>query len=205
MHGLVKLSIVIAGIALACIALYFGSYVAIAQAGGRVLPDGTAVYPEVTVQTMKPMTPDESALAARIHYMVNNIRMGNGLDPLKYDPRLSMLATSYSQDMGGRGFFSHVTPEGLTTDERAKTQLDFTCNVDHGTYITYGIGENIEKYVRDDTIFHPASLDEKTAGIVDIWMNSPEHRDNILSRNYQSEGIGVSEGISDIYITEDFC
>jgi uncharacterized protein YkwD len=78
-----------------------------------------------------------------------------------------------------------------------------------------GIAENIHQnnlyttyeYRGDKIIsYNWSTIDEIAKKTVDDWMNSPDHRKNILDPNHQSEGIGVY--ITDefkVYITENFC
>ena len=79
----------------------------------------------------------------------------------------------------------------------------------------YGIAENINKewkYMKGDPsqtpMYHnwmnddPDTLARNT---VDAWMNSQDHRENILTPFWQKEGIGVGMSPTTIYVTEDFC
>ena len=51
-----------------------------------------------------------------------------------------------------------------------------------------------------------SSTDEIAERAVTGWMNSPGHRQNILTPRYEIEGIGVAFSADNkIYITENFC
>ena len=41
--------------------------------------------------------------------------------------------------------------------------------------------------------------------IVDGWMNSPGHRENILTPDWRSEGVGVAVSGDVVYVTQNFC
>jgi uncharacterized protein YkwD len=77
-----------------------------------------------------------------------------------------------------------------------------------------GFPENIEQnnlydyvtYLNGVPSYHWLSMNELTTSIVQDWMNSSEHKANILTPAYYSEGIGVAISNDDkVYITEDFC
>ena len=85
---------------------------------------------------------------------------------------------------------------------------------DLGTYYTVGLGENIFQgfLFRSGIIYNNvASYDwltpeEIAKRTVDEWMNSPDHRVNVLNYTYRAEGIGIA--ISDnneVYFTQNFC
>jgi uncharacterized protein YkwD len=115
--------------------------------------------------------------------------------------------------MATRNYFSHDTPEGNGPTERAAV-LGYTCEKRIGNYI-YGMGENIFQNNLYDSIYYingiPVSYDwndmeELASSTVNGWMNSPGHRENILRKTYDREGIGVAISTDDkVYITEDFC
>ncbi len=48
------------------------------------------------------------------------------------------------------------------------------------------------------------TMEEIASRIVDGWMDSPGHRQNILETSYDKEGIGV---VADerVYVTQNFC
>lgn len=61
-----------------------------------------------------------------------------------------------------------------------------------GVYHT--LGENI--------LFGPSSMSAAAMHIA--WMNSPDHRANILSGAYSSKGIGVAYAGGTVHATENF-
>jgi uncharacterized protein YkwD len=103
--------------------------------------------------------------------MVNSARSKEGLKPLKMDAPLSEAARAHGRDMFEKGYFSHVTPDGLTPPDR----------LDHAK-ISYGVmGENLA-LAPDTGIAH------------DGLMKSPGHRANILNPKFRKVGIGVIDG-----------
>ena len=104
--------------------------------------------------------------------LTNERRIQAGLAPLSINPTLSAAAQAKGVDMINRDYWAHVAPDGT---QPWKFFLDF------GYRYRYA-GENL---ARDFS--NPSSA-------VDAWMNSPTHRDNLLSPNYKEIGIGVVEG-----------
>ncbi|MGC8634426.1 MAG: CAP domain-containing protein [Candidatus Limnocylindrales bacterium] len=117
--------------------------------------------------------PDEQLLFS----LTNQARAGSGLAPLRYDSQLHSLAEWRAQDMSVRGYFSHqIPPQGYEVfhymDQRG---------------IQYVLaGENIG--------WDNASDDQATPMIQQMFMNSPEHRSNILGPLWDSMGVGAYKG-----------
>lgn len=98
-------------------------------------------------------------------------RMARGMEPLQCDMRLVWAGREHSLDMTGRSYFAHESPEGLTNVERLDAQ-------DIGFLFA---GENLAHYT--DMI-----------GAHRGWMDSEEHRRNILNDRYTHAGVGAVEG-----------
>ena len=124
---------------------------------------------------------DESAELEMINF-VNNERASHALPLLKLDPKLTAVARMHSQDMLARGYFSHENPDGISPfDRMTAAGIDFL-----------SAGENIA--------YAPT-----TALANDGLINSPEHRDNILSKDFNKIGVGVIDaGTYGKMFTQDF-
>jgi uncharacterized protein YkwD len=103
---------------------------------------------------------------------VNAERRSHSLPILSPSPALDRVAQVYADDMLKRSHYGHVDPEGLTVRERAYA----------GGYRLRFIAENLAS--------GQSTVDE----VMDGWMNSPAHRDNILSRVYTEAGFGLAIG-----------
>ena len=121
-------------------------------------------------------------LEAQMLILVNKERTSRGLKALKLNVAARAVARAHSQDMFARGYFSHVTPEGLDPFQRMTA-----------AGITYtAAGENLAL---------APTLQLAHNGL----MNSPGHRANILSPNYTTVGIGIIDGGRyGLMITQDF-
>ena len=121
-------------------------------------------------------------LEAKMLQLVNEERRKEGLQPLKADPELAIVARAHSKDMFARGYFSHVNPEGLAPADRIKKA--------RVRFLT--AGENLA-YAHTLTIAHNG------------LMNSPGHRANILQEAYGRVGIGILDGgIYGLMVTQNF-
>ena len=103
--------------------------------------------------------------------LVNKERVKRGLAPLKYNYDLGWIARLKSKDMVNKNYFSHTSPTYGSP---------FTMMQSHGIKFV-AAGENIAK-------------GQKTpAEVMNAWMNSPGHRNNILSPIYTQIGVGVAQ------------
>lgn len=114
-----------------------------------------------------------AVLPAALTDLTNNDRALSGTTVLVEDPLLAKAAEMKAEDMAAKGYFAHVSPEG-------KTPWYWLDSV--GYEYSYA-GENLAVNFTD-------SVDVETA-----WMNSPEHRANIMKPEYTRIGIGTAKGI----------
>ncbi len=157
---------------------------------------------------------DKNDLEKQVHLLTNQYRTQNGISTLAWDDTLSNIAEMHSQDMATRNYFAHETPEGVDPTGRGAIQ-GYKCEKRVGNLIYQGIAENIFQNNLYDTVWYsggiPTSyewntLDDIAKSTVDGWMNSPGHRQNILTATYNIEGIGIEISSDDkVYITQNFC
>ena len=93
--------------------------------------------------------------------------------------------------------------------------MGYDCRKDFGSYYTFGLAENIYQawlYGQYWTQFGVVvskdyyELEELASLVVDGWMDSPGHRDNILDSSYDREGIGIAISADEqVYVTQNFC
>ncbi len=135
----------------------------------------------------------------QVHHYTNLEREKHGLLPLDYNNELSVIAKLHSTDMLQRDFFDHADPNGCEADCRYQ-RFNYSCDSPTGVIA----GENLHWWQYSDNIFWqtPEQIGEDT---VASWMDSPGHRENILSSLYRNEGIGVVITLQESYITQNFC
>jgi uncharacterized protein YkwD len=104
--------------------------------------------------------------------LTNEKRQDNGLAPLKLDSQLNSVAEDKGAYMFAHNFWAHVAPDGTTPWYFFKKD---------GYDYLYA-GENLAR-----------GFDTAT-DVVNAWMNSPTHRENLLSPNYNDIGFAISTG-----------
>ena len=156
-------------------------------------------------------------LEHKIHDLINVQREQNGLKPLLFDSQLDTIARAHSTDMATRNYFAHDTPEGISFLDRYK-QAGYNCGIKYDeTPNSYRISEGGENIFQNNlynsieyvnnyaTKIDWNNMDRLASSTVSGWMASPGHRQNILTPQFQNEGIGVAIAGIKVYITEDFC
>lgn len=114
---------------------------------------------------------EDSEAEQEMFRAVNTQREKAGAQQLVFDDTLRDVALSHSRDMFERGYFSHYTPEGFSPfDRMEKFGIEFNF-----------AGENL-------------ALAPSTELAMQGLMNSPGHRKNILSPNFNKLGVGVIDG-----------
>lgn len=125
-----------------------------------------------------------AAAAADEEYLftaLNGERSEAGLPPLVRESRLDALARAKARDMAKNSYFDHVSPTlGTVFDMLRREGIDFKW-----------AGENIAR-VSHVTTAHRA------------FMESPEHRANILSAGYTHVGLGVVHHRGKVYVAQIF-
>lgn len=108
----------------------------------------------------------------RVLEITNQKRAENGLSPLTLNGKLNEAAQRKAGDMFAFNYWAHVSPSG-------RSPWSFFQEV--GYKYLYA-GENLARdFMNSDSV-------------VDAWMNSPSHRDNLLNSNYKEIGLSVVNG-----------
>jgi uncharacterized protein YkwD len=102
---------------------------------------------------------------------MNRERAAHGLGPLRLEPRLSLAAEDRVQDMMRKRYFDHVSPDGISPFSWVKAR----------GYRYRMVGENLALGYRG------------SASVVNGWMNSPGHRENILQSGFDEVGIAFAD------------
>jgi uncharacterized protein YkwD len=111
--------------------------------------------------------------------LVNKVRRRSGRRGLESNPKLADAARKHATDMVQQHFFSHVSPGGTTATARVRSTgyLSGAGRPQVGENIAWGSG----------TFSTPAA-------IVQSWMNSRGHRQNVLRRSYREAGLAIAVG-----------
>lgn len=128
-------------------------------------------------------------LEKSIYRLTNEVRRKQGLSTLTWERSLCAVARAHSTDMLVRGFFSHVNPDGESPHERTVSGYRFPLVMS---------GENIWSGTGHD----PGDTRLLAQIIVNNWMSSPGHRQNLLHPDYTDIGVGVVSQGKDIRATQ---
>jgi uncharacterized protein YkwD len=117
----------------------------------------------------------DERVEAAVFDMINAERSARGLPPFVLSAQLTQAARRHSTDMASRDFFSH---EGSDRSDFVK-RIDGTC------YRFSTAAENIAGGYGGDL-----------KAMVKGWMDSPPHRESILSRDYTEAGVGYATNLN---------
>jgi len=125
----------------------------------------------------------------QIWRLTNLERAKYNLPPLVYDEGLADLARIHSRNMQKHNFFAHKDHLGDMVGDRK--------NKYYPQLVISTIGENLARFFNSTKVHTPAE-------IVVGWMNSPDHRDNILDKDYTHLGVGVVNYGDILLATQNF-
>ncbi len=108
----------------------------------------------------------------KLYQLINEQRQKNNLPSLVLNSALSLAAQKKAENMFQENYWSHYAPDG-------KTPWDFILGAN---YKYEYAGENLAK----NFLF--------SNGVVDAWMNSSTHRENILKKEYTEVGYAIVNG-----------
>jgi len=116
-------------------------------------------------------TADMEAEVCAVFQLVNQERVDRGLAPYAWNRELALASQRHAADMVANDYFSHTSLDGRNFVDRAE---------DAG-YEGSPRGENI------------ASGQGSAEAVMESWMNSEGHRNNILATGSNEIGIGLEE------------
>jgi len=130
------------------------------------------IYTPPPLRTEKD-NPDSYLTKAGVIQWTNNQRVKYGLPPLKENAFLNASAEEKVKDMFQNQYFAHQSLSGLGVGDLA----------DEFGYQFIAIGENLAlgNFKNDEAL-------------VQAWMDSQGHKENILNENYQEIGVSVIKG-----------
>lgn len=118
--------------------------------------------------------------------LTNSDRASSNIDGLTVNPLLTEAAQAKANDMASKGYFAHISPQGLDSWYWFKLV---------GYKFEYA-GENLAVDFSDSNDVNNA------------WLNSPTHRENIMNGHYTEIGIataaGYYEGHPTVFVVQMF-
>ena len=157
------------------------------RSGLRALAIAVAVLGAVACGTAaSPARPVPVAgLEDEIVRRVNDIRRQHSLAPLATDRTAAQAARAYSCRMASEGFVGHQAPDGSTLADRVRA-----------------LGKPFR--AAGENLAMNANAAEPAAIAVQGWMQSTDHRENILRPEYTQTGVGVCRRDARYYFTQLF-
>ena len=119
--------------------------------------------------------------------LLNQKRVENGLQPLAWNEQLATVARLHSQNMAQFNFFSHRGLDNKMVSDRAD---------DVGMNKWRAIGENIA---------FNRGYQDPIGKAVQLWLESPSHRRNLLDNNWKETAVGIAvTADGEYYLTQVF-
>jgi uncharacterized protein YkwD len=137
------------------------------------------------------------ALEASVLVELNAVRARHKLAPMRLSSSLSAAANAHSKAMAERGFFSHRSADGTSFWQRVQSYYG------SARYRYWSVGENL--------LWKSPSIGAAEA--VQMWLDSPPHRKNLLAPEWREIGLaavsaaaapGTFEGLDVTIVTADF-
>jgi uncharacterized protein YkwD len=128
---------------------------------------------------------------------INAFRVQHKLVPLRLSTALMTSAREHSQEMATQGYFAHESADGSAFWKRIKAVYPSS------SWRYWSVGENLLW----------SSPDVDAAGALPLWVNSPEHKANLLTPGWGEIGVsavhvtaapGTFNGLDVTIVTTDF-
>jgi uncharacterized protein YkwD len=128
---------------------------------------------------------------------INTFRVAHHLSALRISAPLTTAAVLHTQEMAAQGYFAHESADGQLFWKRIRTYYPST------PWTYWSVGENLLW----------SSPDVGASQALQLWLNSPEHRANLMNPRWREIGIaavhasaapGVFHGLDVTIVTTDF-
>lgn len=117
----------------------------------------------------------------------NKHRQEAGLCVLTEHPVLNEVAYGHSAEMAAKEYFDHESPVPSRRWPWDRVNL---------------VGMDSEAFGENLHLIEGWPPDETAPRVVDAWMRSPHHRENLLSPKFNHVGIGIATIGAQIYVTQ---
>src|SRR5436190_23038577 len=144
--------------------------VAVAAVGTWVVAGAAGAVPTQRHTTMQ-------ALETGVLAQINSTRRARGLVGLRLSPALNAAARQHSVEMAKDGYFAHTSANGGSFDRRIVRYYPST------NRRFWSVGENL--------LWSSPDVDAPTA--LQMWMNSPEQRANLLTALWRGSGLSSAQ------------
>ncbi len=137
--------------------------------------------------------PDYLLLDAALFYLTNAERAKVGIAPMRYHKMVEIAAYNHSKSMATQNFFSHTNSNSMARKSPSdRGKLAGIANAAFAENIAYNYASAGDSYL------------EIAESLMNQWMNSKGHKDNILSEKGRQMGCGTYFSGGKIYGTQCF-
>jgi len=152
--------------------------VVLAVVVGTLLPASTAMAEQACpAANATPASATKREILRSTLCTLNRERAHHGLGKLKLNEHLSRAARRHAHDMGRRNYFSHDTLGGGTFVDRIRAE---------------GYLKGAHSWLVGENLAWGSHGYSRPRVIMNMWMNSPGHRANILNGSFHEIGIGLA-------------
>jgi uncharacterized protein YkwD len=120
-----------------------------------------------------------TAVEQSVVCLINGQRAANGLQQVGYQANLRQAALGHSQEMVERGYFAHDSPSGSTPLSRI---------------LASGYADGFKRWEFGENLAWGSNLHSTPQRLVDAWMASPPHRQNLLYPRFNEIGAAAVKG-----------
>jgi uncharacterized protein YkwD len=117
----------------------------------------------------------DTALETGVLQEINAVRQQHGLAALTVSAKLTAAAVQHSTEMGADGYFAHESVDKSAFWKRLQRWYP------NKGWHYWTVGENLLW----------SSPDVSPSSAIEMWMNSPEHRANLLSKSWHEIGLSA--------------
>ncbi len=144
-------------------------------------------------KTFSTSNPDYLLLDAALFYLTNVERAKIGIAPMRYHRMVEIAAYNHSKSMAKQNFFSHTNSNSMARKSPSdRGKLAGIANAAFAENIAYNYPTAGNSYL------------EVAEALMNQWMNSKGHKDNILSEKGRQMGCGTYFSGGKIYGTQCF-
>lgn len=131
----------------------------------------------VSASQVDAATVSKTDLEAQVVALTNEHRAKVGCGPVRAENRLNTVARAHSDDMAAQDYFDHTSPAGLDPFDR----------IDGSGYRYTTASENLAA-----GLWRPEE-------VVQQWLDSPPHRENLENCQFTEIGVGVAGNAGSTY------
>jgi uncharacterized protein YkwD len=140
---------------------------------------------------------NETAAESALLHAINDRRADAGRQRLARSDGLHDAAHAHARDMHEREFYAHENPDGEQPWDRAACRASE--NIHRGD-----VASQLRGYKSSNT-FDTTTADGISAYVASGWVNSPDHRENMLRPEWREIGIGIVIQDGEFFATAMFC